>query len=220
MSLAAGVLPGHSQNALAIQVDAPAVAGQRWVVTALVDPNLARARFSNSNTDKGDIVALMQRGQIIVAETGANPSTSGWLPAIEQPVGLDYHAAAAPSRTGATFSYATQPALGSDFYILSRFDNSARQSAWLRAHIPALAPLIMLATLYFCIPPGNSIGAAALDRWDQSGDDAAQSRMRDAVGSRRRRDADRIARALCGVQRDVAGIGGPRAVARVIARGK
>jgi signal transduction histidine kinase len=47
------------------------------------------------------------------------------------------------------FSYATQPALGSDFYILSRFDNSARQSAWLRSLILALAPLIMLATLYF-----------------------------------------------------------------------
>jgi signal transduction histidine kinase len=148
MSLAGGVFPGHSQNALAIQVDAPAVAGQRWVVTALVDPTLL-ARVFELNTDKGDIVALMQRGQMIVAETGANPSDSGWLPAIEQPVGLDYHAAAAPSRTGATFSYATQPALGSDFYILSRFDNSARQSAWLRSLILALAPLIMLATLYF-----------------------------------------------------------------------
>ena len=148
MSLAAGAFPGHSQNALAIQVVAPPVAKERWVATALVDPTLL-ARVFELNTDKGDIVALVQRGQMIVAETGANPSDTGWLPAIEQPVGLDYHVAAAPSRTGATFNYATQPALGSDFYILSRFDNSARQSAWLRSLILALAPLIMLATLYF-----------------------------------------------------------------------
>jgi two-component system, sensor histidine kinase PdtaS len=148
MSVAAGVFPNHSQNVLAVQVDAPATAAQQWVATALVDPTLL-ARVFELNTDKGDIVALVQRGQKIVAETGANPSDTGWLPAIEQPIGLDYHVAAAPSRTGATFNYATQPALGSDFYILSRFDNSARQAAWLRSLILALAPLIMLATLYF-----------------------------------------------------------------------
>jgi hypothetical protein len=50
---------------------------------------------------------------------------------------------------GPTFSYATQPVLGPDFYILSRFDNSARQAARLRFLVLALAPLIMLAALYF-----------------------------------------------------------------------
>ncbi|MBV8105110.1 MAG: hypothetical protein JO223_10900 [Hyphomicrobiales bacterium] len=148
MWLAAGVFPNHGQNFLAIQVDSPAMTGKRWVATALVDPTLL-ARVFEPNTGKGDIVALVQRGQKVVAETGASPSDVGWLPAIEQPVGLDYHVASAPSRTGATFNFATQPALGSDFYILSRFDNSARQAAWLRSLILALAPLIMLATLYF-----------------------------------------------------------------------
>ena len=148
MLFTAGVFQAGNQNVLAIQVVAPPGAKERWVATALADPTLL-ARVFELNTDKGDIVALVQRGQMIVAETGANPSDTGWLPAIEQPVGLDYHVAAAPSRTGATFNYATQPALGSDFYILSRFDNSARQSAWLRSLILALAPLIMLATLYF-----------------------------------------------------------------------
>ena len=148
MSLAAGVFPNKSQNVLAIQVDAPAMAGQQWVATALVDPTLL-VRVFELNTGKGDIVALVQRGQKIVAEAGANPSDTGWLPATEQPLGLDYHVAPAPSRTGATFNYATQPALGSDFYILNRFDNSVRQAAWLRSLILALAPLIMLATLYF-----------------------------------------------------------------------
>jgi hypothetical protein len=93
MSLAAGVFPNHSQNILAIQVDAPPGAKERWAATALVDPTLL-ARVFELNTDKGDIVALMQRGQMTVAETGANPSDTSWLPAIEQPVGLDYHVAA------------------------------------------------------------------------------------------------------------------------------
>src|SRR5271166_872594 len=147
MSFAAGVFQTHSQNVLAIQVDAPAMAKERWAATALVDPTLL-ARVFELNPDRGDIVALMQRGQKVVAEIGTNPSDTSWLPATEQAVGPDYSVAAAPSRMGATFNYATQPVLGSDFYILSRFDNSARQAAQLRFLVLALAPLIMLATLY------------------------------------------------------------------------
>jgi|SRR5271166_5520000 len=148
MFLAAGTFRIRSQNVLAIRVDAPPIAKEQWAVTALVDPT-SLVRVFELNPDRGDIVALMQRGQKVVAETGANPSDASWLPATEQPVGLEYQVAAAPSRTGATFSYATQPVLGSDFYILSRFDNSAQQAAWLRSFVLVLAPLIMLATLYF-----------------------------------------------------------------------
>jgi two-component sensor histidine kinase len=148
MFLAAGVFQARGQTVLAIQVDAPPMAKERWVATALIDPTLL-ARVFEPNPDTGDIVALMQRGQKVVAETGANPSDANWLPAAEQPVGLEYQVATAPSRTGATFSYATQPVLGSDFYILNRFDNSAHQAAWLRSLVLVLAPLIMLATLYF-----------------------------------------------------------------------
>src|SRR5271166_3080818 len=148
MFLAAGTFRIRSQNVLAIRVDAPPIAKEQWAVTALVDPT-SLVRVFELNPDRGDIVALMQRGQKVVAETGANPSDASWLPAIERAVGPDYHLAAAPSRAGATFNYATQPVLGSDFYILSRFDNSSRKAASLRSLILALAPLIMLATLYF-----------------------------------------------------------------------
>ena len=148
MSLAAAMFQAPSQSVFAIQVDAPAKAKERWAATALIDPTLL-ARVFELNPERGDIVALMARGQEVVAETGANPSDTSWLPAFERAVGHDYHLAAAPSRAGATFNYATQPVLGSDFYILSRFDNSSRQAASLRSLILALAPLIMLATLYF-----------------------------------------------------------------------
>jgi hypothetical protein len=147
VSFAAGAFQARSQSGLAIQIDAPPTAKEQWSATALFDPAVI-ARVFQLNPDRGDIVALMERGQKVVAQTGANPSETNWLPATEQPVGSDYRVAPAVSRTGATFNYATQPALGSDFYILSRFDNSARRDARQRSLILALAPLIMLATLY------------------------------------------------------------------------
>ncbi len=147
ISFAAQASQAHNQNVLAIQVDAPATAKERWVATALVDPAVL-VRVFELNPGKGDIVALMERGQKVVAQTGANPSDMNWLPATEQAVGPGYRVAAAASRTGATFNYATQPVMGLDFYILSRFDNSSRQAARLRSLVLALAPLIMLATLY------------------------------------------------------------------------
>jgi two-component system, sensor histidine kinase PdtaS len=109
----------------------------------------ARASSIATSAECRVFVAPVLRGQKVVAVTGANPPDASWLPATEQAVGLEYQVAAAPSRAGATFSYATRPVLGSDFYVLSRFDNSDQQAAWLRSLILVLAPLIMLATLYF-----------------------------------------------------------------------
>ncbi len=91
----------------------------------------------------------MEKGQRIVAASGANATDPSWLPAAEPAIGPGYEVAAAPSRKGAIFDYATQPVLGSDFYILSRFDGSARRMAWLRTLALVFTPLIMLATLYF-----------------------------------------------------------------------
>ena len=63
--------------------------------------------------------------------------------------GEAYLTAPARSRTGANFSYATRSVLGRDLYILTRFDNTPRQIAWLRFLVLAAAPLVMLAALYF-----------------------------------------------------------------------
>jgi two-component sensor histidine kinase len=148
ISLAAGVFGDQGQNLLAIQADAPTAASQTWTVTALLDPALLAGVFE-FNPDMLDIVALMEKGQRIVAASGANATDPSWLPAAEPAIGPGYEVAAASSRKGAIFDYATQPALGSDFYILSRFDGSARRMAWLRTLALVFTPLIMLATLYF-----------------------------------------------------------------------
>ena len=148
ISVAVGVFGDQGQGLLAIQADAPKAAGQKWTATALIDPALLAGVFE-FNPDVYDIVALMEKGQRIVAASGTNSTDPSWLPAAEQAIGAGYEVAAAPSRKGAIFDYATQPVLGSDFYILSRFDSSARRMAWLRTLVLVLTPLIMLATLYF-----------------------------------------------------------------------
>ena len=89
------------------------------------------------------------KGPEIVAASGTNATDPSWLPAAERAIGTGYEVAAAPSRKGANFDYAIQPVLGSDLYILSRFDSSARRTAWLRTLALVLTPLIMLATHYF-----------------------------------------------------------------------
>ena len=147
MSLAAGVFQARGQNLLGLQVDPPASSQQKWTATALIDPIFLAWAFE-LNPDGRNIVALMERGQRIVAESRPTPSDTSWLPATET-IGLNYSVARAPSRTGATFTYATQPVLEPEFYILSRFDNSTRWMARLRFFVLMLAPLIMLATLYF-----------------------------------------------------------------------
>jgi two-component sensor histidine kinase len=197
VSLAAGVFADQGQSVLAIQADAPKAASQKWTATALIDPALLAGAFELS-PGTGDIIALMEKGQKIVAASGTNGPDASWLPAAEQAIGTGYEVAAAPSRTGATFDYATQPVLESDFYILSRFDSSARRMAWLRTLVLVVTPLVMLATLYFAYSRAiqsellrwiDGIEAAMLSRKAGSGtlrapeNDEMPSELRDLAAS-------------------------------------
>jgi two-component system, sensor histidine kinase PdtaS len=148
LALVAGAFRVRGQSLLAIQVDAPATAREKWTATALIDPSLLVRAFE-LNPHAGDIVALMERGQTIVAASGANASDTGWLPSAEGAISPGYRLATEPSRTGPSFNYASQSVLGPDLYILSRFDNSAHQAARARFIVLTLAPLIMLAALCF-----------------------------------------------------------------------
>jgi two-component system, sensor histidine kinase PdtaS len=148
VSIAAGVFDDQGQHVLALQADAPNTAQRTWTATALIDPALL-ANLFELDPEKGDIVSLVEDGQKVSAASGANPADPGWLPAAEQATGSGYEIAPALSRAGGSFEYATQPVLGSKFYILSRFDNSARRMAWLRTLVLVLTPLLMLAILYF-----------------------------------------------------------------------
>ena len=123
----------------------------------------ARASSIATSAECRVFVAPVLRGQKVVAVTGAIPPDASWLPATEQAVGLEYQVAAAPSRTGATFSYATRPVLGWEFYVLSRFDNSDQQAAWLRSLYPRPRAAHHVGHALLRVFPGNSIGAIALD---------------------------------------------------------
>ncbi len=146
--IAAEVIPAHGQSVLAIQADAPKTSIPKWTATALVDPILLTRAFE-LDPEVGEVAALMERGQKIVAASRADASGATWLPASEPTISAAYQIVRAASREGAYFDYATQPVLASDFYILSRFQESALRIAWMHVLVLALTPMIILAALYF-----------------------------------------------------------------------
>ena len=110
---------------LALQVAAP---DGKSVATALVDPGALSGVIALAPLD-GAVVALMAAGQAILAAGGAAASDSTWLPANKTAVGASYQTTVAQARSGAVFTYAAQPVLGPDVYILGRFSNSQRDEA-------------------------------------------------------------------------------------------
>ena len=124
-----------------------AAADRRSTAVVLIDPE-ALTRAIDLRPARGEIAALMSGGRQVLAAAGATSSETGWLPETAVAIGADYETATAHSRSGATFSYATQPILGSELYILRRFFGSARQAAELRFLALAVAPILMAALCF------------------------------------------------------------------------
>ena len=141
-----GVFPARGVRLIAIQTDSPKSSAHKWSATALIDANLLDRLFEPS-PGPNDATALVQRGQKVIVSNGPDSTDMTWLPATET-IGEAYSPYEAPSRSGAAFSYATQGLLGSQYYILRRFDASGRQVALIRFLVLSLAPLVTLATLY------------------------------------------------------------------------
>ena len=131
---------------VAVQTSSSASSTQKWSATALVDGSQL-ARLFEPYPGPGDAVALMQRGQKTIVADGVVAEDVSWLPATEA-ISETYTPSLAPARSGAIFNYATQSVLGSQYYILRRFDVSGRQTARLRFLMLSLVPLATLAVLY------------------------------------------------------------------------
>ncbi len=144
ISLSTGTVAAQGANLFAILVTTP---DQKSSVAALIDAN-AIARAIDLKPAPGEIAALMTRGRQIVSAGGAAPSDISWLPTNAISVGSDYGIATASSLSGAAFTYATQPVLGSDLYILKRFPDSAKEAAQLRFLVLAVAPSLLAALCF------------------------------------------------------------------------
>jgi two-component sensor histidine kinase len=143
---ALGMFAAGGAHYVAVQTTSPASSIQKWSATALVDGSLLTQLFQPDPTP-GDAVALMQRGQKTIVADGVGGADVSWLPGTEA-ISETYVSSQAPSRSGAVFNYATQSVLGSQYYILRRFDVSGRQTARLRFLVLSLVPLATLAALY------------------------------------------------------------------------
>ncbi|HEY1943920.1 MAG TPA: sensor histidine kinase [Roseiarcus sp.] len=144
--IALGVFVAGGERLLALQVEAAPSSEQKWTALALVDGKLLDQLFE-PKPGPNDGVALMERGGKVIVADGLDPADESWLPQTET-VSEAYASAQAPSRSGSTLSYATQPVLGPQYYILRRFDTSARSAAWFRFLVLSVAPLATLAALY------------------------------------------------------------------------
>lgn len=117
-----------------------------WTAIGLFKPTLIDALF-DPNPQPSDEVALVESDGRVIASAGPESDKEKWLPA-ERRLGDSYLSFSGPSRSGETNYYASEPALGPRYFILRRFDATARRNAWLRFLVLALAPLATLACLY------------------------------------------------------------------------
>jgi signal transduction histidine kinase len=141
LSLSADGVATQGSTLFAFRVE---TSDRTWSAAALIEPRVF-ARAIDLAPAPGETAALMSRGRQILAVAGAPSSDTNWLPADALVVGPNYEVATARSQSGAVFSYATQPVLGPDFFILKRFSSSAGTATQLRFLALALAPVLLAA---------------------------------------------------------------------------
>jgi two-component system, sensor histidine kinase PdtaS len=136
----------HTRN---IQPD-----GEIWDATLLVDPALVDQVFEMGQADGSSFVALMQRGQKVLAARGVAESESSWLPETENVSAQPDRWKSRASGT-ASFVYATQMVAEPDLYVLARFDNKAADAAFYQFLVLCITPLLTLVLL--CITYARAI---------------------------------------------------------------
>ncbi|MGL4728895.1 MAG: histidine kinase dimerization/phosphoacceptor domain -containing protein [Bosea sp. (in: a-proteobacteria)] len=125
-----------------------------WDAILLIDPVLADQTFELGLADGSSYVALMKRGQQVLAARGVAESESSWLPDTE-------NVAAQPRRWQSkepgtrSYVYATQLVAEPDLYVLARFDNKAADAAFYQFLVLCITPLLTLALL--CITYARAI---------------------------------------------------------------
>ena len=140
LALSVATTEMQQRTVFAMQV---AALGGKSFATALINPSALAEAIALDPRD-GAVVALMAAGQKTLAAGGATTSDSTWLPARKAAVGSSYQAAIAQSLLGADFSYATEPVLGPDLYILGRFSDSQSEAARIRFLALALTAALLV----------------------------------------------------------------------------
>lgn len=128
--------------------------GRAWDATLLIDPVLVDQVFEMGQADGSSYVALMKRGQQVLAARGVAENEISWLPETE-------NVSAQPDRWKsravgtASFVYATQIVADPDLYVLARFDNRAADAAFYQFLVLCITPLLTLILL--CITYARAI---------------------------------------------------------------
>jgi two-component sensor histidine kinase len=113
----------------------------------LLDPHLLDVAFDIGNFESGSIVALVSRGQRVIASRGIPETDKAWLPENES-VGTALTRAAEVSKVGERHVYVSQIVAEPDLYVLARFDNAAANAAFTQFLVLCVTPLLMLVVLF------------------------------------------------------------------------
>ena len=139
-----GQLEIGSRRYLAIYAALPTGAPGLREALLLIDPALIDTVFDLGQDGVGLNVALLSRGQGVIASRG-NAGTE-WLPQQERIPEPDLRWEAI-SRDGTERAFAARMVTQPDFYVLVSFDDTPQQSARIQFAVLLLAPLLTLALL-------------------------------------------------------------------------
>lgn len=139
-----GQLEIGSRRYLAIYAALPAGAPGLNEALLLIDPALLDTIFDLGQEGSGMNVALLSRGQNVIATRGN--AASDWLPQQERMPEPDLRWQAR-SRDGTERAFAARLVTQPDFYVLVSFDDMPQQAARLQFAVLLLAPLLTLALL-------------------------------------------------------------------------
>lgn len=150
-------------------VDGPARNSEAIMI---VDPVLLDTAFEIGDFERGGIVALVNRGQSVIAARGTPEVDRSWLPDVEE-MGMSLRRATHSTRSGESFVFVTQIVAEPDLYVMARYDNASINAAFTQFIVLCITPLLMLGVLfasYVWAIEGNVL------RWLRVIDHAARAR--------------------------------------------
>lgn len=114
----------------------------------LADPDLLKRVFDLGEGPEDLIVALVHRGQHVVASRGNGGADTSWLPA-EEVVPSGTLRWQAKSRAGSNRAYAARPVVEPDLYVIASFDDRAERAALTQFLFLLVTPLLTIGLLGF-----------------------------------------------------------------------
>lgn len=113
----------------------------------IVDPVLLDMALEIGQFDSGSIVALVTRGQSVIAARGVVETDRSWLPDIEE-IDTTVKRVRLNNQRGQSSVFVSQIVAEPDLYVLAGFDDASANAAFTQFLVLCITPLLMLGVLF------------------------------------------------------------------------